>query len=135
MRPIIGGNLLKQRIWEAAPYRRRKPPDRAAAWGRPYSFSGVNLNPGRAGEDTRPYGETGSGSFFFVGAGHRPARIRGAPRSLRPTAQHRLHPLGKARRRSGTAPAPIFHPNRPPKAAPNAKPSEAGLRWRGGTME
>ena len=74
MRPIIGGNLLKRRIREAAPYRRRKLPDQAAAWGRPYSFSGVNLNPGRAGEDTRPYGETRSGSFFFVGAGHRPAR-------------------------------------------------------------
>ena len=74
MRPIIGGNLLKRRVREAAPYRRRKPPDRAAAWGRPYSFSGVNLSPGRAGEDTRPYGETRSGSFFFVGAGHRPAR-------------------------------------------------------------
>ena len=28
-----------------------------------------------------------------------------------------------------------FPSNRPPKAAPNAKPSVAGLRWRGGAME
>ena len=92
MRPIIGGNLLKRRVREAAPYRRRKLPDRAAAWGRPYSFSGVNLNPGRAGEDTRPYGETGSGSFFFVGAGHWPAR--GRPRCAAPTDLIRLASLG-----------------------------------------
>ena len=39
----------------------------------------------RAATWGRPYGEPGSSSFFFVGAGHWPARIRGAPRSSRPT--------------------------------------------------
>ena len=46
----------------------------------------------RAGEDTRPYGETGSGSFFFVGAGHWPAR--GRPRCAAPTDLIRLASLG-----------------------------------------
>ena len=37
--------------------------------------------------DSRPYMYP-EAIFFIVGAGHWPARIRGAPRSLRPTAQH-----------------------------------------------
>ena len=60
-------------------------------------------------------------SFFIVGAGHWPARIRGASRRPRPTAQHRLHLLGQARRGSGTAPAPIFH--------------IARAQWPGGNLE
>ena len=39
----------------------------------------------------------------------------------------------QARRRNRTS--GNFPPNRPPKAAPNAKPSVAGLRWRGGARE
>ena len=39
---------------------------------------------GRAGEGTRPYGESGSVSFFFVGAGHWPAR-RGSSAIPEPT--------------------------------------------------
>ena len=58
--------------------------------------------------DSRPYMYP-EAIFFIVGAGHWPARIRGASRRSRPTAQHRLHLLGQARRGSGTAPAPIFH--------------------------
>src|SRR5699024_11667294 len=44
--------------------------------GRPYGFIGALPEIWRAGEDTRPYGESGSGPFFFVGAGHWPARRR-----------------------------------------------------------
>ena len=46
----------------------------------------------RVGEDTRSYGEIGSGSFFFVGAGHWPAR--GRPRCAAPTDLIRLASLG-----------------------------------------
>ncbi len=42
--------------------------------GRPYGFIGALPEIWRAGEDTRPYSRSGSGPFFFVGAGHWPAR-------------------------------------------------------------
>ena len=70
--------------------------------------------------DSRPYMYP-EAIFFIVGAGHWPARIRGASRRPRPTAQHRLHLLGQARRGSGTAPAPIFH--------------IARAQWPGGNLE
>ena len=41
---------------------------------RPYGSTRVHLSNERAGEGTRPYGESGSNFFFFVGAGHWPAR-------------------------------------------------------------
>ena len=46
----------------------------------------------RVGEDTRSYGENGSGSFFFVGARHWPAL--GRPRCAAPTDLIRLASLG-----------------------------------------
>ena len=55
-----------------------------AAKGRPYGSTRVYLSNERAGEGTRPYGESGSGSFFFVGAGHWPAR-RGSSAIPEPT--------------------------------------------------
>ena len=41
---------------------------------RPCGFTRVHLNNGRAGEDTRPYENTGSCPVNAVGAGPRPAR-------------------------------------------------------------
>ena len=58
--PTVFCGKVGRRVREAAPYN-RVPPE-------------------RAGEGTRPYG-----ALYFVGAGHWPARIRGAPRSSRPT--------------------------------------------------
>ena len=71
------------------------------------------------GSGTRPYGELRKRFHTFVGAGPRPAR----------QDSHRKRWLGKPRRSCGTALAIIFHSNRPPKAATNAKLSKAGLRW------
>ena len=48
--------------------------NRAAQCAAPTVLHGYIRNTGRAGEGTRPYGESGSVSFFFVGAGHWPAR-------------------------------------------------------------
>ena len=50
--------------------------NRAAQCAAPTVLHGYIRNTGRAGEGTRPYGESGSGSFFFVGARHWPARGR-----------------------------------------------------------
>ena len=58
--PTVFCGKVGRRVREAAPYN-RVPPE-------------------RAGEGTRPYGV-----LYFVGAGHWPARIRGAPRSSCPT--------------------------------------------------
>ena len=45
-----------------------------AAVCRPYGFTRAHLSNGRAGEDTRPYEDTGSCPVNVVGAGPRPAR-------------------------------------------------------------
>ena len=73
--PTVFCGKVGRRVREAAPYN-RVPPE-------------------RAGEGTRPYG-----ALYFVGAGHWPARIRGAPRSSRPTQKSVLslppHPPQRA---------------------------------------
>ena len=48
--------------------------NRAAQCAAPAVLHGYIRNTGQAGEGTRPYGESGSVSFFFVGAGHWPPR-------------------------------------------------------------
>ena len=63
-----------------------------AAKGRPSGSTRVYLSNERAGEGTRPYGESGSNFFFFVGAGHWPAR--GRPRCAALTDLIRLASLG-----------------------------------------
>ena len=70
-------------LWDLAACGRRGPfyiifGDFAALslWGRPHGAAPLvkrNIS-GRAGEDTRPYGGHRSLPFFFVGAGHWPAR-------------------------------------------------------------
>ena len=70
----------------------------------------------RAGEDTRPYGKTGSGSFFFVGAGHWPARGRprcaGVPPLRTSSASLRSAPIPIP---SGLRPSPLEKGSRPLK--------------------
>ena len=107
---------------------------RAATWGRPYGphlprfarhlpkerLAGGQRPPlqrrknslGRAGEDTRPYADAGTVLFSSQGpVPDRPAGAHCAPLQ-RKTDLGRW--FGDGRRRSGTAPAPIFFPLRPP---------------------
>ena len=78
--------------------------------GRPYGFTGALPEIWRAGEDTRPYGESGSVPPICRGrtlAGPQMYAARPGGRALQPSTSRHL--LGRVRRGSGTAPAPIFH--------------------------
>ena len=100
---------------------------RLAALGTcPYPFCPFGTFPPDRGNRPKGEGFEIAPAFPFRGRCPRRGRMRyPAPGAL----------AEKTRRTNGPAPAEIFHPNRPPKAAPNAKPSEAGLRWRGGARE
>ena len=90
---------------------------------------------GRAGEGTRPYGESGSVSFFFVGAGHWPAR-RGSSAIPEPTLI-RLASLGtfplKGGRLCGRGKSlsPLSRCARHLPLIRGVVPSPTGFRWVG----
>ena len=90
---------------------------------------------GRAGEGTRPYGESGSGSFFFVGAGHWPAR-RGRSAIPEPTlirlASLGAFPLEGGRLCGrGKSLSPLSRCARHLPLIRGVVPSPTGFRWVG----
>ena len=133
-RSTAGIESLRGGGGEPPPYRELSLKERAATWGRPYGphlprfarhlpkerLAGGQRPPlqrrknslGRAGEDTRPYPDAGTVPFSSQGPGpDRPAGAHCAPLQ-RKTDLGRW--FGDGRRRSGTAPALIFFPLRPP---------------------
>ena len=85
--PLIRGVVPPLRVSDGQGRPLGLPPihgNRAAQCAAPTVLHGYIRNTGRAGEGTRPYGESGSNFFFFVGAGHWPAR-RGSSAIPEPT--------------------------------------------------
>ena len=109
--------------------------NRAAQCAAPTVLHGYIRNTGRAGEGTRPYGESGSVSFFFVGAGHWPAR-RGRSAIPEPTlirlASLGTFPLEGGRLcRRGKSLSPLFRCARYLPLIRGVVPSPTGFRWVG----
>ena len=133
-RSTAGIESLRGGGGEPPPYRELSLKERAATWGRPYGphlprfarhlpkerLAGGQRPPlqrrknslGRAGEDTRPYPDAGTVPFSSQGpVPDRPAGAHCAPLRGKPNTGCWF---GDGRRRSGTAPALIFFPLRPP---------------------
>ena len=133
-RSTAGIESLRGGGGEPPPYRELSLKERAATWGRPYGphlprfarhlpkerLAGGQRPPlqrrknslGRAGEDTRPYPDAGTVPFSAQGpVPDRPAGAHCAPLRGKPNPGCWF---GDGRRRSGTAPALIFFPLRPP---------------------
>ena len=87
LRPFLGGPVCRPygMVWGGASGRPRP------------TWDGIS---GTGGSGSRPYGESGSGPFFFVGAGHWPARRRASaipePNLIRLAYARHLPLKGKA---------------------------------------